>query len=396
MVEGEEFKSNLLARSLGLEESPVSIFGWVQGSFTANPAHPSNHVNFGVFPNYKSNEWMTQQVFLAIEKRIPSKEADEYGWGFRLDQLYGTDYLQLHMNGFLDGVFPADDLGYEPTQFYGEVHLPWLTKGGIEIKGGRFLSLGGYEDPYAPGRPLHSASYMFAYAQPFTHFGMMTTWHVTDRVNLYNGAVNGWDRWINANYRWGYAGGLSWDSKDERTNASLTFNVGPNQFPRFFGANYNFAPNGVPAPPFLASRRNLLYGRDIALLITGVVSHEWNDQLTSVVESDYGHESNVPGFGPGGTPDDAQWYGLAGWLLYDFDEKLTGVYRAEIFRDEHGIRTGSNNTYYETTLGLIWKPRPWFWVRPELRYDWTQGSPVYNDGKSHTQFTFGTDMIFLF
>jgi hypothetical protein len=48
------------------------------------------------------------------------------------------------------------------------------------------------------------------------------------------------------------------------------------------------------------------------------------------------------------------------------------------------------------TLGLIWKPRTWFWVRPEIRWDWTSGSPCYNDDTSKHQLTLGFDAIFLF
>ena len=44
-------------------------------------------------------------------------------------------------------------LGYDPVQLYGEVHLPWLTKGGVDVKGGRFYALTGYEDGRAPARP---------------------------------------------------------------------------------------------------------------------------------------------------------------------------------------------------------------------------------------------------
>lgn len=317
---------------------------------------------------------------------------DEYDWGFRLDQIYGLDYRQLHMVGFLDGVFPANDPGWEATQLFGEVHLPWLTSGGIDVKGGRFLSLGGYEDPYAPGRPLDSASYMFSYAQPFTEFGMMTTFHLTDNVNIYNGAVNGWDRWINQTYRWHYTGGASWDSTDGRTNAAWTFDVGPIQFPRFFPARYPFTPNGVPQPPLLAGKKNPNYP-DQGFLTTFVLTHRWNDRLLTVVEADYGSDNNVPN-PRGAGPIDGQWYGLAGWFLLETNDRLTGVYRGEVFRDAGGLRTGFDNTYYEMTLGLIYKPRKWLWFRPEVREDWTTGAPAYS-GKSD-QLTIGFDSIFLY
>ncbi|MCA1684551.1 MAG: hypothetical protein LC745_00915 [Planctomycetia bacterium] len=48
---GEEFKSDLLVRAFGLEDTPYNVFGWLQGSFTGNPARPRNGENFGVNPN---------------------------------------------------------------------------------------------------------------------------------------------------------------------------------------------------------------------------------------------------------------------------------------------------------------------------------------------------------
>ena len=51
---------------------------------------------------------------------------------------------------------------------------------------------------------------------------------------------------------------------------------------------------------------------------------------------------------------------------------------------------------YEMTLGLIYKPRTWLWIRPEIRYDWTTGRPAYNDERSKSQLTLGFDAIFLF
>jgi hypothetical protein len=393
---GEEFKSDLLVKLLGLEDSPYNLFGWIQGSYTGNPARPRNGLNFGVNPNYLANTWLFQQLYFVAERPLDPARNDEYHYGFRFDNLFGSDWMQYHMVGLFDGLNRSKFFGWEPVQFFGEVHLPWLTEDGIDVKGGRFFSLGGYEDALAPGRPLNSTGYVFSYAQPFTHFGVMTTWHVTDRLNWFNGAVNGWDRWINARYRWGYAGGIVWDSADSRTNATLTLNVGPNQFPSFFPAHYSTAPNGVPQPPFLAGRQNILYGNNNAVLLTGVLIHQWTERLSSVVDGDFGYETAVPGVGPGGVTTNGAWYGLASWTLYGLTEHLTGVYRAEFFRDERGVRTGFNDTFYEMTLGLIYKPWTWFWVRPEVRWDWANGTAPYDDEKSHNQLTFGFDTIFLF
>ncbi len=67
----------------------------------------------------------------------------------------------------------------------------------MDIKGGRFYTILGYEVVPATGRPLLSVPYMFNYGQPFTHMGMISTLHVTDRINWLNGTVNGYDRWFN-------------------------------------------------------------------------------------------------------------------------------------------------------------------------------------------------------
>jgi hypothetical protein len=62
----------------------------------------------------------------------------------------------------------------------------------------------------------------------------------------------------------------------------------------------------------------------------------------------------------------------------------------------HGSRTGFNDHFYEMTLGAIYKPVTWFWLRPEIRSDWATGEPPYDDDKKKFQLTLGFDAIFLF
>ena len=105
---------------------------------------------------------------------------------------------------------------------------------------------------------------------------------------------------------------------------------------------------------------------------------------------------------PGRPRGHASYYGLAGWFLYEFTPKLTGVARTEVFRDNNGLLTGFSDNFYESTLGLIDKPVPWLWFRPEARIDWAQfNRPFSSDNpsdhfRSSDQFTFGFDTIFIF
>ena len=54
------------------------------------------------------------------------------------------------------------------------------------------------------------------------------------------------------------------------------------------------------------------------------------------------------------------------------------------------------------TLGLNWRPHPNLVVRPEVRYDWYDGTAnvfgklPYDDGLHSAQFTVATDMIVTF
>jgi hypothetical protein len=399
-------ETKLLMNALGRADAPVKVYGWIQNSFTYNAdGRGPTSTNFGVNPNYLADRWMGNQYYLVIEN--PLEQNDRVNLGFRVDNLFGNDWVFNHMRGLNEHSFRLNHfLGYDPAQIYGEIHLPWLTKGGIDVKGGRFYTILGYEVVPAIGRPLLSVPYMFNYGQPFTHLGMLSTLHLTDRINIYNGTVNGYDRWFNANYKWNYIGGWTWTSKDTKANFAMSYIWGPNQYPRFLsGTNQQIFLLGNTIPPHLDGRRNLGYGSNNRLSFTNVFSYKWTDKLTQVQEVDLSVENNIPGSGgvpqhggtfSGGTDRNDSWQAYGNWFLYAFNDKWTGVWRSEIFRDDGGQRTGFRDTFYEQTLGFIWKPKPYIWVRPEARYDWSQFTSPFDGGTRKSQLTLAIDAILLF
>lgn len=396
--------TKLLMNALGREDKPVKVYGWIQNSYTGNTnGVPNSRVNFGVNPNFLANSWMGNQYYLIIEKTLDLTKPDELQFGFRVDNLFGNDWQFNHMHGLFDTSFRLNHFaGYDPAQMYVETHLPILTRGGIDIKGGRWYTLAGYEVVPATGRPLLSVPYMFNYGQPFTHFGMISTLHLTDKILVYNGVINGWDRWIDQHYQWGYTGGFSWTFNKDKTTLTMITVQGPQQQPNFLPANTLIAPTGAPPVPYLARRANINYGNDYRTLFTTVLSHKWSDRFTQVIETDQAIEKNVPGLGPGGTSQNAEWYSFGNWFLWDLYRdkdgatKFTGVWRSEIFRDNNGVRTGLATNYSEFTVGGIWKPKPWLWVRPEARYDFVRSGHPYNDNTRSSQLTLAFDIILLF
>lgn len=399
-------ETKLLMNFFNRADAPVKVYGWIENSFTGNTlGTPKNDLNFGVNPNYQANRWMGNQYYLVIEN--PLEQNDRINFGFRVDNLFGNDWQFNHMRGLFEHSFRLNHFaGYDPAQIYGEVHLPWLTKGGLDVKGGRFYTILGYEVVPAIGRPLLSVPYMFNYGQPFTHLGMISTLHLTDRVNVLNGVVNGYDRWFNANYKWNYIGGVTWTSKSGKSSFAASYIFGPNQYPHFLsGTNQQIFLPGNTIPPHEDGRRNLGYGSNNRLSFTFVYSYKWTEKLTQVAEVDLSYENNIPGSGgltlanglfSGGADRNDSWQAFGNWFLYAFNDKLTGVWRSEVFRDDGGQRTGFRDTFYEQTLGLIYKPKPWLWVRPEARYDWSQFTHPYFDGTKKSQFTIAADVILLF
>ena len=378
----------------GAEESPLQIYGWIQNSFTANPSFPSDGINFGVTPNYASNDWRGNQYYTVFE--VPLVQDDTINFGGRLDFLFGHDAAFNKMRGVFDGAFgPTQFAAIDLAQFYAEVHLPVLTEGGLDVKFGRWYTLHGYEVVPAVGRPLLSVPYMFTFGQPFTHWGLMTTWNVNDNLVIYNGSPQGWDRFQNENARYGYMGGFSYTGMEGKLNLTFIYSRNSNVFPRFFNTQ-------IEGGPAVALQANDAFTNDRLNLWTTVLSYQWNDKLTQVLETDQALEEGLPlQATTGGVPTlsrsgNANWYSFGNWFLYEFGEQLTGVWRSEVFWDIDGVRTGFADRFYEMTLGMIYKPTPNLWIRPEARYDWSQFSSPYNGGVSDSQFTYGFDIILLY
>ncbi len=208
----------LLNNALGFTDKPYRVYGWIENSFTGNAnGVPRNGENFGVFPNHQADRWMGNQYYLTIEN--PLNSVDTVNFGFRFDMLFGNDWEFTKDYGLFDHAFPNNHFaGLDLPQIYAEVHLPILTPRGLDIRAGRFFSLTGFESPQAIARPLLSVPYSMNFT-PFTFFGAYANLHVHERLNVFSGTVDGFDRWPNEPYKWGYIGGFTWTSRDRETQS---------------------------------------------------------------------------------------------------------------------------------------------------------------------------------
>ena len=368
------------------------VQGWVDQGFTLNPASPENRFNTPVGFNDRSNDYQMNQLYLVMGRR-PNTEGCKFDYGARVDLLYGSDYyyttaagLETYSNGVTQrwnttgprAGGTAALYGLAMPQLYAEFYLPWRY--GTTVKVGHFNTILGYESVMAPQNFFYSHSYMMIYGEPKTHTGFLASYQYAPRLTFHAGMTRGWDSWEDPTDRAGFLGGVSWSSCDGRTNV-------------------NFA---------ISSGDEHVGGESNRTVYSLVLMQQLNCRWTYVFQQDYGVQDNgyidsqftrVP----------ARWYGISQYLFYAMSDVTSLGFRFEWFRDEEnsrvlalpiaGAATGKN--YYEATLGINWHPSPRFTVRPEVRWDWSDVTParnngMYNDFLDKNQFTFATDLVFVF
>jgi hypothetical protein len=343
-----------------LDDNRLRITGWTEGAFTASTARV-NQLPMGF--NYRANDFLVQQNWLRVERAIDDK-ATTPTWGFRSDTILpGTDYRFTLARGLFDRQLTANNgtanlYGIDPIQFYGELYLPQVGRG-LDVKLGRFFSQYGVESNDTTQNYFVSRSYSFIY-DPFTHTGLLATLKLNDAWSVQNGLATGCDMFFGPEATPTYIGSVKWAPPDGRASALLSVIVCSGRFDR---------PHNFHNPEIL----------DV------VLTRKLSERLTWQFDGLYGFTTNVPGIGF------ANWFAAVNYLSYQLDPRWTANARLEFFDDVQGQRTGSRGLYTAATAGVTYKPTPWLWLRPEVRYDNNAESRPF-EGKANL-FTAAFDFV---
>jgi Putative beta-barrel porin-2, OmpL-like. bbp2 len=384
-----------------------SISGHVEGGITYNTYPQNNGLNFGQLFTDKTNTPLLNQALVTVQRPTDPK-ATGYDFGFKFQAMYGTDARYTHFLGQFDEWI--NDIGQlDIVEANVQVHLPWLTPGGIDVKIGEYVTLEGAELISAPDNPLYSHSYIFNFGIPFKHTGVLTTTHVNDWLDIYAGFDSG----VNTTF-----GCCGLDTGDN--NLGVAFHGGFG-FNLLDGALTILATTHIgaenPNSPAVQAACNC--DPNTALRYLNDITATWkvNDKLTLMADLNYIRDDAFK----------ADGYGAALYGMYQINDLFKIVGRAEIWRDnsgffvaaypgnldfvkvEHGdptgmIIAGTPTTYGEFTLGLnITPPMPANPVvkalifRPEIRFDTSlNGTTPYAGGNNSSQFTIASDIIIKF
>jgi hypothetical protein len=381
-----------------------NFYGWVEAGYTFNTGSPNDRINFGTNFNWRSNDYQLSQVYFVYENAL--EHDGKPNVGYRLD-FYGGQQTPFQVANGLFSNFTGFDVtsgygvegppsfrqlnryGIDLPQFYINAQIPnFITEKGIDILIGKFWTLLGHETYPAPTMEFYSMSYEIIYATPFTHTGILTTLHATDTLSVTAGVIRGNDVFEDNNQRPSWIGNFVWNSCDKRYNWTTAWVTGPEQF----NNNDNYR-------TVITSYLTALFGE----------CNQWR----AVVGGNMSWEANAAAAGvdAAGNPlfNDAEWYGVAGYLFYTVNPKLILGSRVEWWRDDDGVRTavtkrpGFAANFYEATFGFTYKPYKNVRVRPEVRFDYANGPAVdgsgarpYNDLLDSFQTTIAFDIIWEF
>lgn len=306
---------------------------YLQGGYIYNFKNPESKENDLRIFDHKANSFT-----LDLAQIVFNRDAPAGGIGYRLKLSAGETAKFIHATGLGD----MDD-PFDLTEAYISYVAP-IGKG-LKFQLGKFVTMHGAEVIEAVDNMNYSRGLLFNYAIPFTHTGLMIGYPFSDKISANFYVVNGWDNF-----------------NDEGSSKTLCLSVSITPVEQF----------SVVA--------NLMKGREVLtagasctdsicsnrFLSDTIITAKPVKNLTFVVNPDYATQSNAAPNGGG-----AKWYGVAGYVKYDFSDLFSASVRGEYFNDSDGVRTGTTQKAKEITLTPEIRIAKNLVVRPEYRHDWS-------------------------
>ncbi len=300
---------------------------YLQGGYTFNFRNPDSGTNRQRIFDQEANSFLIDLAQIQFAKEAPLR-----GVGYKLKLSFGETAKYIHSAGLGN---PGDVV--DLTEAYVNYVAPLGT--GLKVQFGKFVTYHGAEVIEARDDFNYSRSFLFNYAIPFTHTGLLAgyTFSKALTANIY--VINGWD----------------------------VFN--DNNKGKTFGTSFVV----TPIEPF-SMNFNFMYGPEqtdnsthYRFLVDWVGTFKATKYLTFVVNADYANEEKDPLNGN----KNSRWHGIAAYAKYDFTDWLSTTIRAEYFGDKNGVRTGIAQSLKGITFTPEFRVVKNLLVRPEYRHDWS-------------------------
>jgi len=351
----------VVAAQQPLGQSDITISGFVETSFTHSSAAAAGTIAGRLFDR-NHDQFMLNQLELSLDRPFDRAKTSA---GFHMDLLLGQNASQFQAAGL--------DLGHQGDlpQAYVVLNVPTPNGAGIQIKAGKMISLPGVESVYDVANPNVSLGVQAVFVEMATGTGIDVEHRFSRHVDAEIRVLNGWDV-VQDNNHHVSVGARATITADSATSLNLVAWAGPEE---------------------VRNDSSMRYGID------AVLSRQVGSRTSLWAQADYGREDANPALAD--PTQNAQWWGLGGWIKYDLLPAADVAMRVDYLDDENGARTsgvlglpaniGQRIGSGTATLNIhAW---PMALVRGEVRYD--RSSLQAFNGK-RGQWTVGASLAYLF
>ncbi len=378
----EEFSGEEKAKEVSSEEKGAvsDLVNFIKS------IHPGFYIDFAYEYNFnRPQDGLNQLRVFDVEdnefnlhlfqlsfRRFPTTEGglvNLVGFGAKLD--FGEDADVIAASGLGD---PDDEFDLQEAY----IHILAPFGNGIDIYGGKFVTLAGAEVIESKDDYNYSRSFLFGFAIPFTHTGIRIHYPVAP-FDFIIGLNNGWDTVDDVN-----------DGKTIESRVGL-----------------NFEKFSIGVVGYFGPEEQNVDG-DWRELIDIVATFAPIENLALIANLDFGWQQDanfdLDGDGITDVEENVFWWGVAGYIVYDLNEIVRLVLRGEYFDDQDGFRTGTAQKLWELTPTLQLRPFAKYspfdnlLLRLEYRHDQSdEGVFEDNDGNfKKTQDTVALELLYYF
>lgn len=389
----------------------IKVSAQINAGGTYNSSNPKDNKNFGRLFDDKSDKVLLNQVLLTAQR--PTDDTIKgYDYGFKLQGMYGSDARYTHFLREFQRTAGDRTNQFDVVEAYVQMHTPWFTEGGFDIKVGQYVTLEGAETIDPSTNYFYSHSYIFNFGIPFKHTGVMTKLRATPILDIYAGVDTGVNTGLGGsgdnNDAVAFHGAIGLNLLGGNLTLLASTHIGPE-------ISKKAVENGL-LPNTVRPNSDMRYLNDITTV--------WKvtDKLTLINDLNWIRDEAL------NAGKAADGYGIAQYGVYALNDVFSLVARGEVFRDLEGVfvtQSGNNvdfargleglpalsarsvaggkTTYGALTLGVNIKPALGIpqiadlRIRPEVRYDTSlNDTRPFNDSKDKSMFTVGMDVIVAF
>jgi hypothetical protein len=321
----------------------LRLFAYLEASYTWNLGGASR----GGVNELRMYDYVEGFTFNMAELSVKKDATEAHPFTFGLVLTAGADAQKNHSLGIFrddSDEFPFRNTApFDVQEAYVGVLIP--VGAGLLVRAGKWVSLLGYETIESPTNLNFSRGYLFNFAGPSTHTGVVATYPATDWLTAQLGVATGSDT-------------------TEDNNESPMIGVGVQLTPR---EDLTVTVGALVGPEQTGNDRNQRWILDAVIAYTGL------PRTTLVAEITGGKEKREASLVALDTrrDTDASWWGWAVWAAYDWTDRFRTAVRQEYFKDSDGARTGfgSKLSLWSTTLTLEFRIWRGLVARLEYRHD---------------------------